>query len=156
MRSASSHRSPLSCANHHLSLTENGINGVSMYQYNFSRICAITQIKYVLVKLCQLPQHSYGSRDPNASYPDLGRRDPYSSWGKSHSMATHTYSIGYISSHSHSLLCCGQYSCRGKSHSMATHTKSIGYISSLLTPCFVVVNIHAEASHTVWQSILNL
>ena len=50
----------------------------------FSRTCAIIQIKYVLPKLCHLPQYSYGSRDPTdrvlgyASYPGLGTRDPYS------------------------------------------------------------------------------
>ena len=62
----------------------------------FSRICAIIQIKYVLPKLCHLPQYSYGSRDPTtrvlgyASYPGLGTRDSYSYWGRWHSMATHT------------------------------------------------------------------
>ena len=62
----------------------------------FSRTCAIIQIKYVLPKLCHLPQYSYGSRDPTtrvlgyASYPGLGTRDPYSYWGSWHSMATHT------------------------------------------------------------------
>ena len=62
----------------------------------FSRTCAIIQIKYVLPKLCHLPQYSYGSRDPTtrllgyASYPGLGTRDPYSYWGRWHSMATHT------------------------------------------------------------------
>ena len=30
----------------------------------FSSTCAIIQIKYVLPKLCHLPQYSYGSRDP--------------------------------------------------------------------------------------------
>ena len=45
------------------------------------------QIKYVLPKLCHLPQYSYRSRDPTirvlgyASYPGLGTRDPYSYWG---------------------------------------------------------------------------
>ena len=54
----------------------------------FSRTCAIIQIKYVLPKLCHLPQYSYGSRDPTtrvlgyASYPGLGTRDPYSYWGR--------------------------------------------------------------------------
>ena len=63
---------------------------------HFSRTCAIIQIKYVLPKLCHLPQYSYGSRDPTtqvlgyASYPGLGTRDPYSYWGRWHSMATHT------------------------------------------------------------------
>ena len=58
--------------------------------------CAIIQIKYVLPKLCHLPQYSYGSRDPTnrvlgfASNPGLGTRDPYSYWGRWHSMATHT------------------------------------------------------------------
>ena len=62
----------------------------------FSSTCAIIQIKYVLPKLCHLPQYSYGSRDPTtrvlgyASYPGLGTRDPYSYWGRWHSMATHT------------------------------------------------------------------
>ena len=62
----------------------------------FSRACAIIQIKYVLPKLCHLPQYSYGSRDPTtrvlgyAEYPGLGTRDPYSYWGRWHSMATHT------------------------------------------------------------------
>ena len=50
----------------------------------FSRTCAIIQIKYVLPKLCHLPQYSYGSRDPTtrvlgyASYPGLGTWDLYS------------------------------------------------------------------------------
>ena len=62
----------------------------------FSRTCAIIQIKYVLPKLCHLPQYSYWSRDPTtrvlgcASYPGLGTRYPYSYWGRWHSMATHT------------------------------------------------------------------
>ena len=62
----------------------------------YSRTCAIIQIKYVLPKLCHLPQYSYGSRDPTtrllgyASYPGLGTRDPFSFWGRWHSMATHT------------------------------------------------------------------
>ena len=62
----------------------------------FSRTCAIIQIKYVLPKLCHLPQYSYGSRDPTtrvlgyALYPGLGTRDPYSYAGRWHSMATHT------------------------------------------------------------------
>ena len=62
----------------------------------FSRTCAMIQIKYVLPKLCHLPQYPYGSRDPTtrvlgyASYPGLGTRDPYSYWGRWHSMATHT------------------------------------------------------------------
>ena len=62
----------------------------------FSRTCAIIQIKYILPKLCHLPQYSYGSRDPTtrvlgyASYPGLGTRDPYAYWGRWHSMATHT------------------------------------------------------------------
>ena len=62
----------------------------------FSRTCAMIQIKYVLPKLCHLPQYSYGSRDPTtrvlgyASYPGLGTRDPYPYWGRWHSMATHT------------------------------------------------------------------
>ena len=30
--------------------------------------CAIIQIKYVLPKLCYLPQYSYGSRDPTTGY----------------------------------------------------------------------------------------
>ena len=52
----------------------------------FSRTCAIIQIKYVLPKLCHLPQYSYGSRDPTtrvlgyASYPSLGTRDLYSNY----------------------------------------------------------------------------
>ena len=60
----------------------------------FLRTCAIIQIKYVLPKLRHLPQYSYGSRDPTtrvlgyASYPGLGTRDPYSYWGRWHSMAT--------------------------------------------------------------------
>ena len=49
----------------------------------FSRTCAIIQIKYVLPKLYHLPQYSYGSRDPTT-------RVPYSYWGRWHSMATHT------------------------------------------------------------------
>ena len=62
----------------------------------FSRTCAIIQIKYVLPKLCHLPQYSYGSRDPTArvlgyaSYPGLGTQYWYSYWGRWHSMATHT------------------------------------------------------------------
>ena len=62
----------------------------------FSRTCAIIQIKYVLPKLCHLPQYSYGSRDPTtrvlcyASHPGLGTRDAYSYWGRWHSMAAHT------------------------------------------------------------------
>ena len=54
----------------------------------FSRTCAIIQIKYVLPKVCHLPQYEYGSRDPTtrvrgvASYPGLGTRDPYSYWGR--------------------------------------------------------------------------
>ena len=53
--------STFSCNSHCLPLTRNAITGVSEY---FSRICAIIQIKYVLQKLCHLPQYSYGSRDP--------------------------------------------------------------------------------------------
>ena len=45
----------------------------------FSRTYAIIQIKYVLPKLCHLPQYSYGSRDPTT--------------GRWHSMATHTKSV---------------------------------------------------------------
>ena len=46
----------------------------------FSRTCAIIQIKYVLPKLCHLPQYSYGSRDPTTLGTRLrlvpGFRDP--------------------------------------------------------------------------------
>ena len=46
----------------------------------FSRTCAIIQIKYVLPKLCHLPQYSYGSRDPTTRGTRLrlvpGFRDP--------------------------------------------------------------------------------
>ena len=81
-----------SCYSHCLPLTQNASKGMKQ----FSRTCAIIQIKYVLPKLCHLPQYSYGSRDPTtrllgfASYPGLGTRDPYSYWGRWHSMATHT------------------------------------------------------------------
>ena len=60
-----------------------------------SRTWSIIQINYVLPKLCHLPQYSYGSRDPATrvlgfpSYPALWTWDPYSYWGKWHSMATH-------------------------------------------------------------------
>ena len=62
----------------------------------FSRTCAIIQIKYVLPKLCYLPQYSYRSPDPTtrilgyALYLVLGTQDPYSYWGRWHSMATRT------------------------------------------------------------------
>ena len=61
-----------------------------------TRTCTIIQIIYLLPKLCHLPQYWYGLRDPTirvlgfASYPGLRTRDPYSYWGRWHSMATHT------------------------------------------------------------------
>ena len=43
----------------------------------FSRTCAIIQIKYVLPKLCHLPQYSYGSRIPPPGLRLVpGFRDP--------------------------------------------------------------------------------
>ena len=62
----------------------------------FSRTCAIIQIRYVLPKLCHVPQYSYEFQDPTtrvhgyASCPGLGTRDRYSNWGRWHSMSTHT------------------------------------------------------------------
>ena len=67
-------------------------SGVSKW---FSRTCAMIQIKYSLPKLCHLPRYWYGSLDPTtrvlgfASHPDLGTRNPYSYWGRWHSMAPH-------------------------------------------------------------------
>ena len=53
-----------------------------------SRTCAIIQIKYVLPKLCHLPQYSNGSWDPTnqvlgfTPYQGLGIWDLYSYWGQ--------------------------------------------------------------------------
>ena len=58
-------------------------------------LCYNTDWVY-LPKLSHLPQYSYGSRDPItrvlcfAPCPGLGTRDPYSYYGRWHSMATHT------------------------------------------------------------------
>ena len=88
--------STVNCYSHCLPLTQMSVVEVSEW---FSRTCAIMQIKYELSKLCHLPQYSYGSQDPTtrvlgyASYPGLGTRDPYSYWGRWHSMATHTLSV---------------------------------------------------------------
>ena len=68
----------------------------SCYSATPSETHAIIQIKYVLPKLCHLPQYSHGYRDPTtrvlgfALYPDLGTRDLYSYWGRWHSMAIRT------------------------------------------------------------------
>ena len=69
-----SHVSTFSCYPHCLPLTQNASSGLWK---QFSRTCAIIQIKYVLSKLCHLPQYCHGSRDP------------YSYWGRWHSMVTH-------------------------------------------------------------------
>ena len=85
-------RSQLSAAIHTASLWHK--MPVRGYENNFQE--PVLQIKYVLPKPCHLPQYSYGSRDPTtrvldyASYPGLGTQDPYSYWGRWHSMATHT------------------------------------------------------------------
>ena len=72
---------------HCLLLTQNGSKRVSEW---FSRTCAVIQIKYVLPKLCHLPQYSYGSRDPTTRVQGVGTRDPFSYWSRGQSMATHT------------------------------------------------------------------
>ena len=95
---APDHRSLLTTATHHLPLTQNARKMVSK---RFLRTFAIIQIKYGLPKLCHLPHYSDGSRDPTtrllgfASYLGLGTWDPYSYWGRWHSMATHTSSVYY-------------------------------------------------------------
>ena len=62
--------STFSCYSHCLPLTQNASKGVWK---QFSRTCAIIQIKYVMPILCHLPQYSYGSRDPTTR---VGFRDP--------------------------------------------------------------------------------
>ena len=65
--------STFNCYSHFFPLTVIARKGVSEY---FSRICAIIQIKYVSPKLSQLPQYSYGFRDPTTQYSyRLGTRD---------------------------------------------------------------------------------
>ena len=49
-----------SCYSHCLPMTQNASKG---YETIFKNL-AIIQIKYVLPKLCHLPQYPYGSRDP--------------------------------------------------------------------------------------------
>ena len=58
-------RSLLSAATHHLPLTQTASKGVSK---QFSRTCAIIQIKYVLPKLCHLPQYSHDPGIPPPGY----------------------------------------------------------------------------------------
>ena len=63
MCGAPDHRPTLSAAAQDLALAQNAIGCTLVVSKQFLKIGAITQIKYVLSKLCQLPQYSYGSLD---------------------------------------------------------------------------------------------